>query len=153
MLLLLFFLLILNYCQPAVEIYLRITFRKMLWALHWRCQCGTHLGCCVIYLLKCFWGKSIHWECLVYKLVLGHQTLQFHYWLWLALAVAKHWNAFRCNHYFMFIAYKSEWILNANQVIWFRLLQLMYKWTIYIRKWKLVIEMEAEKFNWSLCKN
>ena len=46
-----FFLFTLNYCQPPGEIYLRITFSYILWALLWCCWLGMHSGFWVIYLL------------------------------------------------------------------------------------------------------
>ena len=60
--------------------------------------------------------------------------------------------AFCSNHYFVFIAYKSERILNANQVIWSRLLEHVKMNHVYDRRWNLAISSETGKRSWRLCK-
>lgn len=58
-----FLLFICNHGHPAEYMmkYLRITFRQMQCIVHWYCWSGTHLGHCVIYLVKCFWRLRTHW--------------------------------------------------------------------------------------------
>lgn len=53
---------ILSYQHPAGKMYLRITFKQMVQVTRWWCWLRTHLGCCVIYLLKYFQRLRNHWQ-------------------------------------------------------------------------------------------